>query len=212
MDIADAVAGATMLTGVALRDAEIAVVLDLRRAAAGERPAAVAGTGADQPAAERAGCDAGRPLARAAHHPRRPASGEWVALTIADTGPGIPDAALPRLFDPFFTTKPTGQGTGLGLSLCHGIMRSLGGRISAANGPRGAGFRLLLQPAGTSPAAGGGSATGGGGDVAAAGGGDAAAEDGGSVAAEDGGDAAAAGGGDIAIDGGGDTSGADGDG
>jgi len=73
------------------------------------------------------------------------AEGGWVTLSIADTGPGIPEAVLPRLFEPFFTTKPTGQGTGLGLSLCQGIMQSLGGELTAGNGPQGAEFRLRMR-------------------------------------------------------------------
>jgi two-component system C4-dicarboxylate transport sensor histidine kinase DctB len=56
-----------------------------------------------------------------------------VVVTVTDTGPGIPDMVLPRLFEPFVTTKPTGQGTGLGLSLCHGIMQSFGGGIEVAH-------------------------------------------------------------------------------
>jgi PAS domain S-box-containing protein len=148
ISLAAAMAGATMLTGAALREAEVTLALDLPP---------------DLPLvqgrlllleqvlinlllnARDAMLEAGSPERRITVSAR--AEGDRVAVTVADTGPGIPGKVMPRLFEPFFTTKATGQGTGLGLSLCHGIMRSLGGGISAANGETGAEFRLILQPA-----------------------------------------------------------------
>lgn len=55
---------------------------------------------------------------------------EAVVITVADNGPGIPAADLPRVFEPFFTTKAEGQGTGLGLAICRRIAEEHGGRIS----------------------------------------------------------------------------------
>ena len=75
-----------------------------------------------------------------------------VALTIADTGPGIPPEVRRRLFEPFFTTKPPGQGTGLGLSLCRGIVEGHDGTIRVESAPgQGAVFTVELpvdQPSG----------------------------------------------------------------
>ena len=56
-------------------------------------------------------------------------AGEWVQITVSDTGSGIPEALLPYIYDPFFTTKPEGKGTGLGLSQVHGIVASHDGFI-----------------------------------------------------------------------------------
>jgi C4-dicarboxylate-specific signal transduction histidine kinase len=67
-----------------------------------------------------------------------------VLLSVADAGTGIPAAVLPRIFEPFFTTKPPGEGTGLGLPICHGIVRSLGGTITASNSGSGAIFTITL--------------------------------------------------------------------
>ncbi len=56
-----------------------------------------------------------------------------VLITIADTGKGIGEADLKKIFQPFFTTKPTGEGTGLGLSVVHGIMKGHGGSVAATS-------------------------------------------------------------------------------
>ena len=66
-------------------------------------------------------------------------------LEVCDNGEGIPPEVLPRIFDPFFTTKPRGVGMGLGLSICHGIVMSLGGQITVHSAPsEGTTFRVAL--------------------------------------------------------------------
>ena len=71
--------------------------------------------------------------------------GEFVVVEVEDNGPGIPSEVVPRIFDSFFTTKPRGIGTGLGLPISLGIIRSLGGQLTVDSRPgEGATFRVRL--------------------------------------------------------------------
>jgi two-component system, NtrC family, sensor kinase len=80
--------------------------------------------------------------------------GEGVAISVADTGPGLAPEVMAHVFEPFFTTKPPGQGTGLGLAICESIVEGLGGELTvdgggAAEGEgRGATFTVWLPAAG----------------------------------------------------------------
>jgi signal transduction histidine kinase len=68
-----------------------------------------------------------------------------ILITLSDNGPGIPDAIKDKIFQPFFTTKPTGQGTGLGLSLSYDIVKAHGGELNVeSNGGKGTEFKILL--------------------------------------------------------------------
>jgi signal transduction histidine kinase len=76
-----------------------------------------------------------------------------VKITVADTGPGIPEQVMARLFEPFVTHRPTTdagerKGTGLGLCICRDLVRAAGGAIEVASDPgRGASFELTLPKA-----------------------------------------------------------------
>ncbi len=61
--------------------------------------------------------------------------GTYIKLTVSDTGHGIDKAVMEKIFDPYFTTKPVGQGTGMGLSTIHGIVKSHGGDIKVYSEP-----------------------------------------------------------------------------
>lgn len=74
-------------------------------------------------------------------------SGRAVCLSVGDTGSGISAEQLPRIFEPFFTTKPTGRGTGLGLSVVHGIIQQHKGWITVDSKPgEGSTFSVFLPP------------------------------------------------------------------
>ncbi|MBR1270207.1 PAS domain S-box protein [Bradyrhizobium sp. AUGA SZCCT0222] len=60
-------------------------------------------------------------------------SGDYVAISVTDTGTGIAPDVLSKIFDPFFTTKPIGKGTGLGLSQVHGFVHQAGGTVRVAS-------------------------------------------------------------------------------
>ncbi len=71
-----------------------------------------------------------------------------IAISVEDTGSGIPTHVINRIFDPFFTTKPTGQGTGLGLSVSYGIVKEHGGEITVDSEPeKGSLFSVSLPAA-----------------------------------------------------------------
>jgi signal transduction histidine kinase len=71
--------------------------------------------------------------------------GSYVTITVKDSGSGMDEATLQRIFEPFFTTKMVGQGTGLGLSVTHGIITSHGGAIQVDSTPgKGTRFSVLL--------------------------------------------------------------------
>ncbi|MCG8619589.1 MAG: ATP-binding protein, partial [Desulfobacterales bacterium] len=71
--------------------------------------------------------------------------GNYARLTVEDTGKGMSRETMERMFDPFFTTKPQGEGTGMGLSMVHGIVQSASGRITAeSREEEGTCFHILL--------------------------------------------------------------------
>ena len=73
-----------------------------------------------------------------------------VVITIADTGPGMPEEVAARIFDPFFTTKEPGKGTGLGMHTVHTIINRIGGDITLDTSPGGTTFEVRLRSMGAS--------------------------------------------------------------
>ncbi len=74
-------------------------------------------------------------------------NGDKVTLTVKDNGNGIPDNIIDKIFQPFFTTKPTGQGTGLGLSLSYDIIKAHGGEIKVETKEGGGAEFIIWMPA-----------------------------------------------------------------
>jgi signal transduction histidine kinase len=77
--------------------------------------------------------------------------GDFVAVRVADDGPGIPEVHRARIFDPFFTTKPVGSGTGLGLDIARRFTNLNDGDLDFSSQPGHTVFRVRLPVAGTKP-------------------------------------------------------------
>ena len=74
--------------------------------------------------------------------------GNFIAVTVADTGAGMTPEVMAKAFEPFFTTKPIGQGTGLGLSQVFGFARQLGGHVAILSKPgQGSSVTIFLPTA-----------------------------------------------------------------
>ena len=151
--LGEVVMGALDLAGYGLRSADVDVVLDL---APGLAPVHADSDQLHQVVVNLVVNAQQALIGRPA--PRRLAVRAWAeggeaVLEVADNGPGMSPDTAKRAFEPFFTTKPQGVGTGVGLSVCHGIVAAHGGRIEleTARG-EGARFRVHLpfsQSAGT---------------------------------------------------------------
>lgn len=74
-------------------------------------------------------------------------NGEYIELSVKDTGYGVSESSLEKIFDPFYTTKDIGKGTGMGLSVIHGIMHEHGGHIQVnTNDHSGSEFKIFFKP------------------------------------------------------------------
>jgi two-component system, NtrC family, sensor kinase len=73
-----------------------------------------------------------------------PTGGRGASISVIDNGPGIPQNIKDKIFQPFFTTKPTGQGTGLGLSLAYDIVKAHGGELKVET-KEGEGSEFMIQ-------------------------------------------------------------------
>jgi len=74
-----------------------------------------------------------------------PSGGRGALISVSDNGPGIPNEIKDKIFQPFFTTKPTGQGTGLGLSLSYDIVKAHGGELKVETKEgEGSEFQIFL--------------------------------------------------------------------
>ena len=77
---------------------------------------------------------------------RTRSDGDWACIEISDSGAGVPEAVRDHIFEPFFTTKEVGKGSGLGLSISHGILDSHGGRIEVSDAPAGGALFQVWLP------------------------------------------------------------------
>jgi PAS domain S-box-containing protein len=77
--------------------------------------------------------------------------GEYIELSVTDSGSGVPEEVAAHIFEPFFTTKEEGKGTGLGLSTVYGIARQSGGWVNFRNAPGGGATFVVLLPVANAP-------------------------------------------------------------
>jgi CheY-like chemotaxis protein len=81
------------------------------------------------------------------------APGRFVRLTFKDTGCGMTEGVKARIFEPYFTTRPSGEGTGMGLAVVHGVVHNRGGTLSVTSAPgQGTTFQVFLPIAAQSTA------------------------------------------------------------